>query len=100
MATDIRPLARAAMATENPLPSAPSMALAGTRTSSRTISAVAWPRRPSLPWTVWRVSPGVSVGTRKAETPRWPGASVDRANSSTTSAHVPLVMNILVPLMT
>ncbi len=99
-ATDMRPLASADMATEKPLPSGASIAEAGTRTSSRTSSAVAWPRSPSLPWMVRRVSPGVVVGTRKADTPLWPGASVERANSSTTSAQVPFVMNILLPLIT
>ncbi len=88
------------MAIEKPLPSSPSIAEAGTRTSSSTSSAVAWPRSPSLPWIVQRVRPGVSAGTRKAVTPLWPGASVDRAKSRTTSAQVPLVMNILVPLRT
>lgn len=43
---------------------------------------------------------GVSVGTRKADMPLWPGVSLVRAKSSTTSAQVPLVMNILLPLMT
>ena len=47
----------------------------------------------------WRVSPGASVGTRKAVTPRGPGPPV-RAKTSATSAQVPLVMNILVPLST
>ena len=97
-ATDIRPLASADIATENPLPSGPSMALAGTRTPSRTSSAVAWPRSPSLPWISRRVSPGASAGTRNALTPLWPAPPV-RAKSSTTSAHVPLVMNILLPVI-
>ena len=48
-ATDIRPLASADMATVKPLPSAPSRAASGTRTSSKVSSAVAWPRSPSLP---------------------------------------------------
>ena len=40
-ATDMRPLASADIATEKPLPSGPSSAEAGTRTSSSTSSAVA-----------------------------------------------------------
>ena len=46
-----------------------------------------------------RPKPGVSVGTRKAETPLGPASPV-RANTRQTSAQVPLVMKILVPSMT
>ena len=54
-------------------------------------------RRPSLPWIFVAVKPGVSVGTRNAETPRAPGPPV-RAMNRHTPAIVPLVMKILVPL--
>ncbi len=85
------------MATVKPLPTSPSRALSGTRTASKASSAVAWPRRPSLPWISVRVKPGRSVGTRKAVMPRWPGSPV-RAKTRATSAQVPLVMKVLVPL--
>ena len=87
------------MAILKPWPSSPSRAEAGTRTSSRNSSAVAWPRRPSLPLISRASKPAASVGTRNAETPRGPSPPV-RAKTSATSAQVPLVMKIFWPWMT
>ncbi len=85
------------MAILKPVPSSPIRALSGTRTPSRASSAVAWPRMPSLPWISVAANPAESVGTRNAEMPLGPGPPV-RANSRTTSAHVPLVMNTFRPV--
>ena len=94
-----RPLSSVFIAILKPSPRSPSSASAGTRTPSKERAAVACPRRPSLPLTSVRPNPGVSVGTRNAETPRAPGPSV-RANTRATSAHVPFVMKIFSPSMT
>ena len=98
-ATETRPLSSVVIAILKPLPSSPSSADAGTRTSERNSSAVAWPRSPSLPLISRASKPGVSVGTRNAETPRGPSSLV-RAKTSATSAQVPLVMKSFWPLRT
>ena len=98
-ATASRPLSRVPIAILKPCPTSPRRAASGTRTPSRNSSAVAWPRSPSL-WRTSRASkPGESVGTRNAVTPRGPSSLV-RAKTSATSAHVPLVMKSLRPLIT
>lgn len=96
--TETRPLSSECMAIEKPWPSSPSSALAGTFMSVKYSSAVAWPRRPSLPWISRASKPGVSVGTRKADTPFGPGPPV-RAKTRHRFAQVPLVMKIFDPLM-
>ena len=98
--SDIRPSLSAVSATRMPLPSSPPSSASGpTLTSVSTSSAVSQDRRPSLPWIFLLANPGVSLGTRKALTPRAPGPPV-RAMNSVTPAMVPLVMKILVPLST
>jgi hypothetical protein len=87
------------MAMPNPAPSSPTIAAAGTRTSVRYSWAVACPRRPSLPLISRASKPALSVGTRNALTPFGPSPPV-RANTSATSAQVPLVMKIFDPAST
>ena len=95
----MRPSPSADSAAFMPVPSCPpSSASAPTSTSSSTSSAVSHERRPSLPWILFAVKPGVSVGTRKALTPLPPGPPV-RAMTSARPAIVPFVMKILRPLM-
>jgi hypothetical protein len=94
-----RPLSSVCIAILKPWPTSPSSASAGTRTPSNDSAAVAWPRRPSLPLISVASKPGVSVGTRNAETPRGPSSLV-RAKTRATSAQVPLVMNTLEPSIT
>ena len=72
-----------------------STASAGSRTSSRTSSPVTEARSDSFWWISRAVNPGVPVGTTK---PRMPSSVC--AHTTATSATVPLVIHILVPLRT
>nr|CRL53662.1 hypothetical protein CPGR_00941 [Mycolicibacterium fortuitum subsp. fortuitum DSM 46621 = ATCC 6841 = JCM 6387] len=72
-----------------------SCAEAGSRTLSSTSSEVIEARRDSLRWISLAVKPGVSVGTTK---PRMPSSVW--AHTVATSARLPLVIHILVPLST
>ncbi len=73
------------MAMMNPWRSRPRMLAAGTRTSSKKISAVLEARWPILSSTLPTVIPGVSRGTRKAVTPRAPLAGAVLAKRYTGS---------------
>lgn len=70
-----------------------SCAEAGSRTLSNTNSEVTEARSDNLRWMALAVNPGVSVGTRN---PRIPSSVC--AHTVATSARLPLVIHILVPL--
>ena len=76
-------------------PACGNWAEAGSRTLSKTSSDVTDARRDSFLWIVLAVKPGVSVGTRN---PRIPSSVC--AHTVATSARLPLVIHILVPLST
>jgi hypothetical protein len=80
------------MASSKPLPGSPSMALAGTRTSSNTSEA--GPHSPMVG--IGSDFQPMSRSTMKQVMP----ASGTTANTITKSASLPLVMNVFSPLMT
>ncbi len=75
------------------------MLATGTRTSSKTSSAVSDPRMPSLSSLRLTENPAASVGMMIWLTPREPPSSEVRTSAHSQSAWVPLVMYSLAPEM-
>ena len=84
----------------HPSRSAPRRFAAGMRQSSKNSSAVEEPRIPSLPSAFPDAKPGVPRSTRKAVMPSRPASRSTVANTTTTSARSPVVMNDLAPSST
>src|SRR5690606_10215101 len=71
-----------------------------TSTPSNSSAVVGLPRWPSFSSGLPRVSPGASPRTKKQDTPRAPGASLVRAQTTNRPASVPLVIHSLEPSIT
>ena len=81
------------MISPKPMPSSPSRASPGTRTSTSESSAVSEDRMPSLSSFLATLKPGRSVSTRNNDTPEWsPGLPAVRTTIVQKSARVPLVV--------
>ena len=83
-----------------PPPSLPTRLAAGTRTSSKNSSAVSCALMPTLSRLRPRSKPGMPRSTASSEKPCAPLSGSVRATTSTRSALMPLVMNVLDPLST
>src|SRR5579875_3626151 len=88
------------MAILNPSPSAPSRALFGMRTSSKTTSPVSAARWPSLFFMRCFLMPGRSAGKTKAVMPAWRSLRSRVAKATYQLATVPFEMKCLVPFST
>src|SRR5262249_56984244 len=82
-----------------PSPSLPSRLRAGTRQSSKKIEHDHAALMPIFRSGALRLKPGESVGTRKAEIPRWPAGLSVIAKRTIASALGPLVIQFFEPLM-
>ena len=77
---------------KKPLPTSPSTASAGTRTSWNASSAVSEACMPSFSSFFSRITPGRSMSTRKSVKPSWPASASVLVTSTMKSARWPLVM--------
>src|SRR6266481_6103777 len=94
-----RPESSALSAIGKPRPSGPSMALSGTRRSSKARETVLEARRPILSSCLPTWRPLLPPSTRKALIPLVPGSPV-RAQTMITPARSPEVIHCLLPLIT
>ena len=100
-ATMTRVVSKKCMSSRKPCPSFPTRFAWGTRTSSRAISAVSLARIPSFPWILFRVTPFASAGTMiRLKLLCFFSSGFVMHWVTMKSQTVPLVMNILLPLIT
>ena len=95
-----RDLSSTFIAILKPSPSSPSRLAAGTSQSAKISSTVGEPRMPIFFSSLPTVNPGVPFSTTNALTPREPAAGSVTAKTQTTSATLPLVIQIFCPLST